>query len=102
MRPMPRTSMPALDQSNPDGSRAIAPKRILHVLDHSEPHRSGYAIRSKSIIQFQRELGLEPVVLTSPKHGPAPAPLEVIRDVAHHRTAPLAKGFGRNIPFLRE
>jgi PEP-CTERM/exosortase A-associated glycosyltransferase len=81
------------------------PRRILHVLDHSQPHRSGYAIRSNSILQFQRRIGFEPVVLTSPKHGPSPTPREEFDGLAHHRTEPATAGLdgvqGR-VPFLRE
>ncbi len=43
--------------------------RVLHVLDHSLPHLSGYAIRTQSILFFQRNTGIEPLALTSPKHG---------------------------------
>lgn len=82
-----------------------APHKILHVLDHSQPHRSGYAIRSNSILQFQRLLGLEPVVLTSPKHGPTPSDREEIGGIVHHRTDRAAAGLDSRLgklPFLRE
>jgi glycogen(starch) synthase len=42
--------------------------RVLHVLDHSLPYFSGYSFRSDYIIRTQRRLGLEPFVVTSPKH----------------------------------
>lgn len=42
--------------------------RVLHVLDHSLPHHSGYAIRSHNILRFQRQENIEPIALTSPKH----------------------------------
>lgn len=81
------------------------PRRILHVLDHSQPHRSGYAIRSRSILEFQQRLGFEPVVLTSPKHGNAPAASEKLGTIVHHRTQPADAGLGGyigKVPFLRE
>jgi PEP-CTERM/exosortase A-associated glycosyltransferase len=81
------------------------PRRILHVLNHSQPHRDGYAMRSYSILQFQRRGDLEPVALTSPKHGPSPAAREEICGVVHHRTDAAAAGqsgrLGR-LPFVRE
>ena len=44
------------------------PLRVLHVLDHSWPVLDGYAQRSRSIVAAQHQLGMEPVVLTSPLH----------------------------------
>ena len=59
---------------------------ILHILDHSTPVMSGYSTRSRNIVTFQRQLGLRPVVLTSPKH-PGAGPLREERDgVAYYRT----------------
>lgn len=87
------------------GNETPLPRRILHVLDHSQPHRSGYAIRSNSILQFQRRLGFEPVVLTSTKHGKASLEREEIGEIVHHRTDPVTEGLEgqlARIPFLRE
>jgi PEP-CTERM/exosortase A-associated glycosyltransferase len=48
--------------------------RILHILDHSLPVQSGYVYRTLGIVNQQRALGWEPVLLTSGKHEvPAPA-----------------------------
>jgi len=44
--------------------------RILHVLNHSYPYTDGYAIRGFNIINGQRRYGMDPAVLTSPKHEP--------------------------------
>lgn len=91
--------------SSPDGPPGDVPRRVLHVLDHSQPHRSGYAVRSNSVLEFQRRLGFEPLVLTAPKHGPAPSAVEEIGGIAHHRTDPEAAGLGGllgKVPFLRE
>ena len=49
------------------GNDAFAPK-VLHVLDHSLPLHSGYAFRSQSILQCQRNLGWHPCAVTSIKH----------------------------------
>jgi glycogen synthase len=59
---------------------------VVHVLDHSVPVTSGYSTRSRNIVAFQRQLGLRPVVLTSPKH-PASGPLREERDgIVYYRT----------------
>jgi PEP-CTERM/exosortase A-associated glycosyltransferase len=42
--------------------------KILHILDHSLPLHSGYTFRSQNLFRAQRDMGFEPVVLTSPKH----------------------------------
>ena len=42
--------------------------KILHILDHSLPIHDGYALRSMNIFRTQREMGITPVILTSPKH----------------------------------
>ncbi len=34
--------------------------KVLHVLDHSLPYLSGYSIRSKYIIEFQKRVGISP------------------------------------------
>ena len=47
--------------------------RILHVLDHSLPLQSGYVYRTLGIVERQRELGWDPILLTSGKHY-APGP----------------------------
>ena len=61
--------------------------KVLHVLDHSVPVMSGYSTRSRNIVGFQRELGLRPVVVTSPKH-PAPGPAREERDgITYYRTS---------------
>lgn len=73
--------------------------KILHVLDHYKPHFSGYVFRTSYILRYQRKLGLEPVVITSPKHGIASEPIEKIDNTLVYRT--LQNGFG-NIPFIRE
>lgn len=74
------------------------PTRVLHVLDHSLPIGSGYSYRSRSIVAFQRRVGLEPVVLTSPKQGTARSGREVVDGIAHYRTGRT----GGRVPFARE
>lgn len=42
--------------------------RVLHVLDHSWPVLDGYAQRSRSIVNAQRDIDMQPTVLTGPLH----------------------------------
>jgi len=68
--------------------------KILHILDHSLPLHSGYTFRSRNIFLCQRALGMEPVVLTSPKHeeshGEA-ADRECIDDLTYYRSGTCPK-----------
>ena len=61
--------------------------KILHILDHSVPVFSGYSFRSRSIVKFQHELGLRPVILTSSRHGSERDGIEVIEGLPYYRTA---------------
>jgi PEP-CTERM/exosortase A-associated glycosyltransferase len=74
------------------------PKRVLHVLDHSLPIGSGYSYRSRSIVTAQKHLGLEPVVLTSPKQGSERDGCELVDGIPHYRTGRT----GGRLPFARE
>jgi glycogen synthase len=60
--------------------------RVLHVLDHSLPVVSGYSIRSHAILRAQRNAGIDPVALTSPKQGGADRG-DVIDDIGYLRVA---------------
>jgi PEP-CTERM/exosortase A-associated glycosyltransferase len=75
--------------------------RILHILDHSLPLQSGYVYRTLGIVNQQRALGWEPVLLTSGKHyarGPA---RERIGEWEFLRTA-MPTGISAKLPWLRE
>jgi PEP-CTERM/exosortase A-associated glycosyltransferase len=63
--------------------------RVLHVLDHSLPLMSGYSTRSRSIALGQRQAGIEPVILTSPRHPYPGGPVETRDGMRHYRTAPV-------------
>jgi len=71
---------------------------VLHVLDHSLPIGSGYSYRSRSIVTAQKRLGLEPVVLTSPKQGTECDGRELVDGIPHYRTGRT----GGRLPFARE
>lgn len=60
--------------------------RILHVLDHSLPYFSGYAFRSSYLLRAQTRLGLDPIVVTSPKHELFQNPRELVDGIEHYRT----------------
>jgi hypothetical protein len=76
--------------------------KVLHILDHSVPLFSGYTFRSHSIIQAQRASGLQPVVLTSPKHGSPSDGMEDIDGIQYYRTAALEADALSRMPFARE
>ncbi len=71
---------------------------ILHILDHSVPLFSGYSFRSRSIVQFQKRLGMRPVVLTSPKHESDRDEVETIDGFLYYRTGRTL----RRLPFVHE
>jgi glycogen synthase len=60
--------------------------RILHVLDHSLPYLSAYSYRCSSVIGRQRQRGVTPVVLTSPRHEAPGEGRELYDGVAHYRS----------------
>lgn len=63
--------------------------RILHVLDISLPMLAGYTARSRSIVTHQKQLGLDPVVLTSVRQdNPGRVDQEEIDGVRYYRTLP--------------
>ena len=43
--------------------------RVLHLLDHSVPHHSGYSFRTLNILRGQRQFGWQTFHLTTPKQG---------------------------------
>jgi PEP-CTERM/exosortase A-associated glycosyltransferase len=73
--------------------------KILHILDHYKPHFSGYVFRSSYILKHQQDLGIDPVIVTSPKQGRTENSIEEIDGIINYRTG--RHGF-ENIPFLCE
>ncbi len=67
--------------------------KILHILDHSLPLHSGYTFRSQNIFIAQKNMGYDPIVLTSPKHEESlkrATPLkETINNTNYYRTGKL-------------
>jgi len=68
--------------------------KILHILDHSLPLHSGYTFRSQNIFKAQRNMGYNPVILTSPKHEEslkkATPGKEEINGFTYYRTGPVS------------
>jgi glycogen synthase len=62
--------------------------KVLHVLETSLPHTVGYTVRARTIVDYQRRLGLEPVVITSPlfRAQEPPAQIEEYEGVRYYRT----------------
>lgn len=74
--------------------------RILHVLHNSLPLLCGYSIRSAAIVRHQRQMGLDPVVVTSAQNpNPTSGALDVIDGVQHFRTCAYK---GPSFPVVRE
>jgi glycogen synthase len=60
--------------------------KVLHILDHSLPYITGYSLRSHYIISLQREVGMNPLAVTSPMHEFVSNPMELIEGISHYRT----------------
>jgi glycogen(starch) synthase len=69
--------------------------RVLHVLDISVPTLAGYSTRSRYIVNNQKAVGLDPVVVTSARHeNPSQCAMEEIDGIRYYRTlAPRAGPF---------
>ena len=80
--------------------------KILHVLDHSLPLHSGYTFRSQNIFKAQKNMGFEPVILTSPKHEQSWkgqwSQVEEINEFTYYRTGPVSgNGYFPGMPEMR-
>lgn len=79
--------------------------RVLHVQDHTIPQFSGYAFRSRYVVENQRRLGIDAEVLSSARHRDFSALTEEIDGIRFHRTpwpAGLLDSVQLRIPFWRE
>lgn len=65
--------------------------RVLHVLHTSLPKISGYSIRSEYIIRFQKENGIEPMVVTGTQDANEGADRVELDGTSYCRTRPLGK-----------
>lgn len=79
--------------------------RVLHVQDHTIPEMSGYAFRSRYVVETQRRLGINAEVVSSARHRKFSAPTETFDGLTFHRTAwpeGLLDRTQLKIPFWRE
>lgn len=74
--------------------------RVIHILDHSIPLKSGYALRTLAILREQRALGWETIHLTGPKQGTAAEEEDV--DGWHFYRTPPPGGVLEGVPVLGE
>ncbi|MFQ5456014.1 MAG: glycosyltransferase [Nitrospirota bacterium] len=75
--------------------------KILHILDLSVPDMCGYASRAYYIVKHQKMIGLEPVVLTSPKHI-SNRGHEIIDGINYYRTFPPQSSLISSLPILKD
>ncbi|HVF63991.1 MAG TPA: TIGR04063 family PEP-CTERM/XrtA system glycosyltransferase [Casimicrobiaceae bacterium] len=66
--------------------------RILHVLDHSLPLQSGYAMRTLAILREQRARGWSTVQLTTPRQNAGDVDADDVAGFRIHRTPLAARG----------
>jgi PEP-CTERM/exosortase A-associated glycosyltransferase len=64
--------------------------KVLHVLETSWPCSAGYTIRAGAIVDYQRRLGLRPVVVTSPLFAANGTTQETHDGVRYYRTNHIA------------
>ena len=75
--------------------------KVLHVLDHSIPLHSGYTFRTRSILKQQHEQGIKTCHVTSPKHGPTEASVEIVDELSFYRSVPV-NGIIAKLPVINQ
>jgi len=73
--------------------------RVIHILDHSIPLSTEYALRTIAMLAEQRALGWETFHLTGPHQGPVSATEECVDGWTFFRTPPLG-GLLEGVPGL--
>lgn len=77
---------------------------VLHVLDTSVPNLSGYAIRSRYLMEFQRRAGLQPLAVTSDRHH-AERDREAFHGITYYRSRldgrAARSAIGRDVRLMR-
>jgi glycosyltransferase involved in cell wall biosynthesis len=73
---------------------------VLHVLDISLPDLKGYAIRSKCIVEAQKNIGLNPVCLTSFRQNQYGGEKDIINGIVYYRSGKFDPRW--RIPFLNQ
>ena len=78
--------------------------KVLHILNLSIPNNTGYAVRSKYILEFQKQMSIEPYAVTSPKYDHLPV-YEEINGISYWRSRMPDSGllsFLGKIPVVKE
>ena len=75
--------------------------REVHVLDHSVPMMSGYAMRSHYILRSLKELGVPVAAVTSPKHRYSVSE-DTVDGIPYLHCLAQACRFTARIPFVKE
>ncbi len=60
--------------------------KVLHILDHSLPYLTDYSLKTRYIIKLQKDLGIKPYIITSPRHETISNPVELIEGIYHYRS----------------
>lgn len=73
--------------------------RVIHILDHSIPLRTAYAMRTVAMLEQQKSLGWETFQLTGPYHDAGPVTEEDVGGWHFYRT-PRPGGILEDVPGL--
>lgn len=76
--------------------------KVLHVLHTTTPDTSGYSVRSKYIVDNQRDAGLDLAVVSSARQPLGCSERDMIDGIPYHRTPALPSSWLARTPFLRE
>lgn len=61
--------------------------KVLHIVYQSLPNISGSSIRTRDIVGSQKEIGLKPIIISSPfQNGESSSNPEYINEIQHYRT----------------
>ena len=76
--------------------------KVLHVLHTSHPNISGYSIRSQNIVEHQSKIGINPIVITSPR-GPNDSNEAWYNGIHYYRTrTPDSFNIIMHVPLVKE
>ncbi|MBP7087855.1 MAG: glycosyltransferase, exosortase A system-associated [Candidatus Omnitrophica bacterium] len=76
--------------------------KIYHILDHFIPEYSGYTFRSRSILNTQKSLGINPTGIISPLYSKGLLKEEKIEGIEFYRSLPNGNVLFSKIPFVNQ
>lgn len=76
--------------------------KIYHILDHFIPEYSGYTFRSRSILNTQKSLGINPIGIISPLYSKGLPKEEQIEGIDFYRSLPNGNVLFSKIPFINQ